>query len=440
MTSRATMARALVLAATLLAFSAVVTPAARQLVDGIAAVVGDEIILESEIDEELYIYQLRTGTGSMSESEALSVRSEIVRQMVDETLLVAMARRDTVMLPSGELEAELERRVEEVKRRHGTDAAFSAALAEQGLTLDELKVMYRDDIERRLLAEIVVRREVHSRIDVTWGEVENYYEEHTDEVGRVPESYEVAGILSVPQVSEAAKRGATERMMEVRAKLDAGESFEDLAREYSDDVTAASGGDLGFIARGIMVPEFEDAVFALDPGEVSGVVPTRFGFHIIQAVEKDDDRVHARHILARLSPGPEDAERARARAETLRQMVVGDADFADVAREYSDDPQSREQGGSLGTFTLEELEPSFQAVLAGLEPGGITEVIEGDSGFYVLKLLGHNEPRTADLDEIREDLREYVFGLKAEEAYVVLMDRLANEIHIDIRTEMASRP
>ncbi len=440
MTSRATMARALVLAATLLAFSAVVTPAARQLVDGIAAVVGDEIILESEIDEELYIYQLRTGTGSMSESEALSVRSEIVRQMVDETLLVAMARRDTVMLPSGGLEAELERRVEEVKRRHGTDAAFSAALAEQGLTLDELKVMYRDDIERRLLAEIVVRREVHSRIDVTWGEVENYYEEHTDEVGRVPESYEVAGILSVPQVSEAAKRGATERMMEVRAKLDAGESFEDLAREYSDDVTAASGGDLGFIARGIMVPEFEDAVFALDPGEVSGVVPTRFGFHIIQAVEKDDDRVHARHILARLSPGPEDAARARARAETLRQMVVGDADFADVAREYSDDPQSREQGGSLGTFTLEELEPSFQAVLAGLEPGGITEVIEGDSGFYVLKLLGHNEPRTAVLDEIREVLREYVFGLKAEEAYVVLMDRLANEIHIDIRTEMASRP
>ncbi len=415
-------------------------PAARQLVDGIAAVVGDEIILESELDEEFYIYRMRTGTARMSDEDALAVRSEIVREMVDEMLLVAMARRDTITLRPGRLEDEIADRVEEVRSRHGSDAAFRAVLAEEGLTVEELEDMYRDDIERRLLAETVVRSEVHSKIDVTWGEVEQYYEEHADEVGQRPETYEVAGILAVPKVSEEAKRIATVRLSEARRKLEEGELFEIVARDYSEDASASQGGELGWIGRGLTVPEFEEALFALGPGEVSGIVPTRFGFHIIESLEIDGERVRARHILARVTPGPEDDERARIRADSLRQRVLAGEDFAVVALERSDDLVTREQGGLLGTFTPEELAPAFRDVLVGLAPGSVAPVVRGDTGFYVLKLLSYQPERIAPLDEVREDLKEYLFGMRAQEGYLELMARLADEIHIDIRTRTAAGP
>lgn len=413
--------------------AAVAQESGRQLVDGIAAIVGDEIILESEVDEELYIYQMRTGA-RVAPGEVDQVRAQIVREMVDEMLLVAKAHRDTIELGEGELEREIDRRVSELKDRHGSEEAFAAALSEQGLTLDELKALYRDDIERRMLAEEVVRKEIHAKIDVTWGEVSEYYEEHREEIAVIPEAFQVAAILVAPEVSESAKHAAIERMNEAKRRLDDGEAFESVAQELSDDASAAQGGDLGTFGRGTMVPEFEDAAFALEAGEVSGVVPTRFGFHLIQVLEKEGDRVHARHILARVVPGPEDDLRAEAEAESVRVLAVEGADFEALAGEYSDDEQSSAEGGVLGWFRRGEMSPEIEEVVSTIEPGEVGPVVSGGAGYYVVKLLDHTEERVAGLDEVREDLRDYVYGMKAEEAYATLIERLSSEIFIDVRT------
>ena len=411
----------------------------RRFVDGIAAVVGDEIILESEVDEELYIYQARSGA-FLSAEEAKRLRAEIVKQMVEEMLLVAEARRDSMELAPGELDQELDRRVADLRQRHGSEDALEEALAAEGLTLEELKDLYRDDVERRMLAQKVVREEVHSKIDVTWREVEEYYDEHRDEVARMPEAFQVAGIVIAPKVSDATKRTALARMTEVRERLEAGEPFEELARDYSDDPSAERGGDLGVIRRGTMVPEFEDAIFALEPGEVSGIIPTRFGFHIVEVTEKEGDSVRARHILARVAPGPEERDRARAVADSLREVLLEGADFGVLAKEYSDDEASRENGGVLGWFTGEGMAPAIRAAVTAVEPGEIADVVEGESGYYVIKLLAHEPERIASLDEIREDLKDYLFNLKAEEAYGSLIDRLSDEIYVEIRTDVASEP
>jgi len=357
---------------------------------------------------------------------------------VDETLLVAKARRDTIRLEPGELEDELERRVSALRQRHGSDEALNAALEVEGLTLDELLDIYRDGIERRLLAEKVVKAEVHSRINVTWGEVEEYYDEHAEEVARMPEAYQVAGILITPKVSEAAKRSAIERLDRVREMLSEGQPFEDLAREFSDDASAEAAGDLGTFGRGVMVPEFEEAAFALDPGEISGVVPSRFGFHIIQVLEKDEATVHARHILARVAPGPEDEDRALAVAESLRQVIVDGRDFGEVAREHSEDRASSEAGGVLGWFAVDDMAPPIRNVILDLEPGGVGDVVRGETGYYVIKLLAHEAERIAPLDEVRTDLREYIFGLRVEDGLSALIERLSNEIYVDIRTPTVS--
>ena len=416
--------------------TAVPAGATRQLVDGIAAVVGDEIILESEVDEEFYIYQMRTGKTGMPPDEMEQVRSGIVREMVDEMLLVAMAHRDTVRLRPGELEDEIESRVAELVERHGSQEAFDAALAEEGMTLVQLKDVYSDEIERRLLAERVVRSEVHGSIDVTWGEVEDYYEEHSEEVGQAPEAFLVGGIMVRPKVTEDARQAAVDRMSDASSRLAAGESFEELALEYSDDPSRTTGGDLGMFGRGVMVPEFEDAVFAMNEGEVSGIIQTRFGFHIVEMLESTGDEVHVRHILARVVPGPEDEVRARATADSLRQRVLDGEDFAELARLRSDDPATGSEGGVLGWFTRETLAPSFVDVITVLTAREVADVAVGESGFYVLKLLEYREPRVATLDEVREDLKDYIFSRKAEQAYGELMDRLSSEIFVDIRTAL----
>ena len=410
----------------------------RQLVDGIAVVVGDEIILESEIDEEFYIYQMRSGAVEMSPDDMARIRSGIVREMIDEMLLVAVAHRDTLQLQPGELEEEMENRVAELVARHGSEEALDVALAEEGLTLSELKDLYANEIERRLLAERVVRSRVHGTIDVTWGEVESYYAEHTEEVGNVPEAFLVGGIMIIPKITQDAKQAAIDRMAEVSDRLASGGSFEELAREYSDDANGATGGDLGTFGRGAMVPEFDDAVFAMEEGEVSGIIPTRFGFHIVEILEKSDTSVHARHILARVAPGPEDEVRARATAESLRQRVIDGEDFAELAMLRSDDPATREGGGVLGWFSRENLAPSFKDVVTKLSPGEVADVTVGESGFYVLKLMEHKEARIAPLDEVRENLKDYIFSRKAEEAYGKLIDRLSREIFVDIRTGMVA--
>jgi peptidyl-prolyl cis-trans isomerase SurA len=410
------------------------TAAEPKLIDAIAAVVGDQVILESEVDEELYIYQMRSG-GQIPKDQIQSVRSQILRDLVEESLLVAKAQRDTIEVTDEELNDEIDRRVADLREQHGSEEAFEAALAEGGLTLDELKDIYRDDIRRRLLAQKVVQREVTSKIDVTWGEVEKYYNDNKDTVAVVPEAYQIEAILVTPKVSEKAKAGAIARLTEARERIGAGEPFADVARDVSDDASAARGGDLGTFGRGVMVPEFERAVFALAPGELSGIVPTRFGFHLIQVLEKNDDTVHARHILARVVPGPDDDERARAKAESLRVDAAEGASFEDLAREYSDDETSRGNGGMLGWFRPEELDPQILAAVTGLEPGQISSIVRGDRGYYVIKVVAHDMERVASLDEIREDLRDYLFRRKAEEGYRNLIDRLSHEIFVDIRDQ-----
>jgi peptidyl-prolyl cis-trans isomerase SurA len=404
-----------------------------QLIDGIAAVVGDQIILESEVDEEFYIYRMRTGS-AMTPEEGEKLRAGILKDMVDEMLLVAQAHRDSISVSDEEVDAEIAKRVDDLRARYGTDEALNKALEENGTTLDELRETYRDDVERRLLAEKVVRQEVYSKIDVTWGEVSAYYDAHRDEVGLVPESYQLAGILVTPKPSEAAKEAAIARLTEARQKLESGTPFEQVAAEYSDDASASRGGDLGTFGRGTMVPEFEDAVFALAPGEISGIVPTRFGFHIVQVIDETDGQVHARHILARVAPGPSDVERAQAKAESLQQLAVEGADFSQLAAENSDDERSKANGGVLGWFRKGEMAPDIEKALAGLEAGDVAPVVPANGGFYVIKVLEHESQRVAGLDEVRVDLRDYLYGQEAEKGYNDLIDRLSKEIYVDIRT------
>lgn len=150
--------------------------------------------------------------------------------------------------------------------------------------------------------------------------------------------------------------------------------------------------------------------------------------------------MRARHILLRLAPGPEDDARAMALADSVRQRAAAGEDFAALAATYSADARSAELGGVLGWFAPDELVPEFRGAIETLTPGEVGPVLPGDGGHYILKLIAHEAARTASLDEVRPQLRDFLVNRRMEEEYLRLIERLSAEIHVDIRSQAAPAP
>jgi len=249
-----------------------------EIVDRIVATVNEEIITISELDElvEPISDQYRARFGESELSQKINqVRADILDQMVNDKLIQQEAGR--CQIKAGE--DEVDQAIERLKARFSSKEEFEEAMLAQGTTLEDLREKYRSE----LMVMKLMDREVRSKVSVSQSEVEAYYDEHKDQM-REPEEIKVRHILikATDQDTEEVRQEALELAKKLLAELRAGADFAQLAREYSKCPSAPNGGDLGFFSRGQMVTEFEDVAFRLKVGEISDVVQTRFGYHIIK--------------------------------------------------------------------------------------------------------------------------------------------------------------
>lgn len=405
-----------------------------ETIDRVVAVVGDDVILESELAREVYLYYMQFGLEITSDEELEGLRSAVLERMIENRIFLAEAKRDTIEPSETEVEEALNSAIQEIMSRFPSEEAFQQQVVEQGTTIEDLRARYREEIRNRLFVDGLIERRLRPGILVSGREVEEFYRTHADSIPPVPAkvtlSHVLIGIVPGPAMESAAR----ERAGAILSLVDQGEDFAMLARRFSEDPgSAGQGGDLGYFRRGEMVPEFEAAAFALKPGEVSGVVRTEFGYHILRCEAKEADRVRISHILVLLLPGPADAIRARARADSVRTMAVGGEDFASLARRYSDDPESRQIGGSLGTFAVDDLGPELQQATEGLEPGDVSRVVESEVGYHILRLDGYEPSRRPTYDEIKGSLKDYLFQMKLEEKSARWIEELREEIHVENR-------
>jgi parvulin-like peptidyl-prolyl isomerase len=182
-----------------------------------------------------------------------------------------------------------------------------------------------------------------------------------------------------------------------------------------------------------MVPGFEAAAFALEEGEVSDLVRTEFGYHILRCEAKESDRVRISHILVLLLPGREDVERQGALADSIRTLAVAGEDFASLARQFSDDPDSRERGGSLGVFAVDDLAPALSEAIGGLRVGEVSDLVESDLGYHIIRLDASEASRRAEFEEIKTSLRDFLFQRKLEEKSSQWLDELRQDIYVENR-------
>ncbi|HEX9916482.1 MAG TPA: peptidylprolyl isomerase [candidate division Zixibacteria bacterium] len=403
---------------------------AQEVLDRIVAVVGNQIILESELKTQIQLYGDQFLQSGISQDE---LESTILGQMIKDKLILIQAEKDTsIKITSEQVEEALNEQMKRLKERFASEEEFQAQLHKEGLTEKELRKRYKKAINDQLLRDKLLSSKV-SKISVSNKEVRDFYYNYQDSIPEQPEGVRLGHILipikTGPEIIDQLKKKA-QSILEMAKK---GEDFSELAKKYSDDPSSAQGGELGYFKRGDMVPSFERAAFALKPGEMSDVVETQFGFHIIKLEDKKDNMVKAQHILIMLRPSTEDTATAIQLAQEIYSKIEARADFAELAKAYSGDEESKKMGGDLGWYAVSSLSPEFQKAIEGLEIGQTSQPLVTQFGVHLLKVSDKKEGKRLTLEEDWDTIKDMVKRQKADKVIGEWVDGLMQKTYVEIK-------
>jgi peptidyl-prolyl cis-trans isomerase SurA len=383
----------------------------REVLDKIIAVVGDEVILASELANQLQITVLQNGVQPKTEAEAKKIQDEILEQMISDRLFLLAAREDTtIVVREAEIEEMLDQQVARISQNFEDYNKFLDGLAAEGLTVRELKKKFRADVENQILKQRFIQQKLYS-VSVSKHEVETFYTEFSDSIPTQPEGVRLSHILLRYKPSRHVSDSVKALAEELRQKILDGADFAALSSQYSMPQAGANGGDLGYLSADDVVPEFARAAFQLKIGDISGVVETQFGIHIIKCEGKKDDRLSLRHILLDLSPTALDTQLTHQLGDSLINEVWTNDNFEELAKIYSDDDNTRPQGGELGWYAIAQLPIEFgEAIIDWKEPGEARGPVTSQFGIHLIKLLDYQPEKQLniidDFDQIKEMARQ----------------------------------
>ncbi len=315
-----------------------------QVVDKVVAVVGKNIILQSDVESQYAQYRM---DGSIQGS-AEGIRCAILEELLFQKLMLNQAEMDSLSVTDSEVEAELSRRIAELIGRAGSQEKLESIFNK---TMSEIKDELRRMVKERMLQD-QVRNGILSGVVVTPAEVKAYFRSMpADSIPMIDTEYEILQIVKRPPVGIDEKLAVKDQLYQIRKRiLDGESSFSTMAILYSEDPgSAKKGGELGFTGRGEFAPEFENVAFNLRDGEISEVVETQFGFHIIQLIERRGDYVNCRHILIKAKVPVEALEKAQQELDSAVRLIRnGDMTFEEACKKFSDD-DSKTNGGYISS-------------------------------------------------------------------------------------------
>ena len=401
-------------------------PAATQTLDRVAAVVADQAILESEVLAQVQFLAINNRVDARDPA----VRTRVLQSMVDEKLIVAQAIDDSVTVSEDEVTQAMDRAIQQRVQQAGSEARLEELY---GMSISRIKREYRGQFRNSLLSERLSQQRLGS-LGITRREVEAFYATYKDSLGRVPEEIELAHIYRVPAASPGSKQAARTLLLSLLDSIRTGTPFEELAERWSQDPGSATrGGDLGLVRRGLFVKEFEEAVFSLNEKQISPVVETKFGLHIIQLVERRGDAVRARHILRRIDRLPADTDSAIVFLQRLRERALGGESWAALAKQYSEDTQTSGIGGALGTTDIEQLDPALTATVGDLKEGEISQPAPLREGYHIVLVKRRIPAHAVSLEQDYQRLESLALNFKKTQEYNRWLDELRASIYWQIR-------
>lgn len=405
----------------------------QQVIDRIIAVVGDQIILQSDLNFQLQLYLAQTGQKPQDPSQQKALKNQLLDQMINDRLILAQAEKDTTLnVTPKEVEAALEEHLQRIRSQFASEEEFLQQLSQENLTVRELKIKYKPDVRSQLLKEKLIGQKL-GKVTVSTKEVRDFYNNYRDSLPPQQAAYQLSHILLQIKPSQKTLDSLRNLAEDVRQKALAGADFAILAQTYSQDPTSKNGGDLGFFGRGELDSTFEKVAFSLSPGEISGVVKTQFGFHLIKTEERKGDQVRARHILILDAPSAYDEQLVQRLADSLYQLLQQGADFAALAKEFSNDAGSQKLGGDLGWVPVANLEPVFMQNLGNLKPGEITPPFKSPYGIHIFKLQDRQEAKPLTLNEDWDSIKELARRYKTGQEIQKWVADLRKKIYVEVK-------
>ncbi len=402
--------------------------AQQQVVDEIAAVVGNEIIMKSELD-----YQVKlTAAQQKIDPSTPGLEQQVLNQMIDEKLAYAQALLDSIQVSDDEVNQRIDYQINYFEQQYGSKEKVEQLY---GMSIEKIKRTLEDPVRKQILVQKLEQKKFGD-VSATRREVDEFFNTYKDSIGVIPEKVQIAHIFLVPKATEAMKEQAKAKAEAILDSIKHGADFAEMAKKYSEDPgSAAEGGDLGWVGKGVFYPEFEAAAFALKPGEISGVVESPVGFHIIQMIERRGDKIHVRHILIKIQKGDQADLNTIEKLTAIRDSIVkGDSTFAYYAKKYSEDKESSVFGGDLGTFYMNQLDPAMREIVTKLKVGEISfpkriDYGSGNYGYHIVLLEKRVPQHQANLNEDYEQIKKLADNFKKQKEYNKWIDQLKKNIY-----------
>ncbi len=396
--------------------------------DSIAAVVGETVILENELRLAVDFFRMAAGDTATPDS---TLRSEVLEQLIGSEVLQERARQDTIAVTKEEVSAEVKENIRVLRERFPDEEQFQAALMTEGLTERTLRRRYEEDVKRKLLSQRLMAREGLTDIYISPAEAKRFYEDKRDSIAFVPGRITLAHILFVVTPSEAAEQDGQRRAAEVLDILSRGGEFQVVAGSFSDDAkTASRGGDWGWNSLGDLPLDIALVLDQLDPGQLSPPFRSLEGYMTVKLEAKSGDRVRFRSILIRVPIRKSDSLRTLADARRVREKALAGEPFDSLAREYSFDPATADSGGFLGEFLIEGLTPPFDALVAVMDSGDVSEPVLSEHGYHLVKALTLEPERMMDYLEMQEMIRNYLYQQKLNQRLAEYLDRISEQVYV----------
>lgn len=412
----------------------------KNMIDGVVWIVGDASILRSDVEQERIRAQYE---GNKIEGDPYCI---IPEQIALQKLFIHQAKIDSINYNAAQVETQVNAQISYYLREIGSKEKLEEYFKK---SVSEIKEELRTAISEQSLVQ-QVQQSLVSDIKITPSDVRKFYSScNPDSLPVIPAQIEVQIITIEPEIPAEVIEATKERLREYADRVNKGEAdFSMLARLYSDDTESAKkGGELGFVGRGTLVPEFADAAFALsEPGKVSRVIETEFGFHIIQLIEKRDERINCRHILLRPRVTSDVKANALLKLDTIADNIRNNKiTFENAVEQYSSDKNTKMNDGILtnsnsgsSKFEFQDLPSEIAKIAYDLKPGEISQPFSmfseelGREIYAIVKIKSKTENHTANLkddfqtlkviceNKMRQDVIENWIKKKIKETYIFI--------------------
>lgn len=408
------------------------------VVDEIIAKVDNYIVLKSDLE---ITYQNYLSSGNPVTPNA---KCRILAQLISQKLMVAKAEIDSVIVTDPEVDDNLERRMQMILSQSG---GSQEQLEEYyGKSLEQIKADIRDEIKEQLVVQRM-QSTITSDVKVTPAEVRGFFSQMQDSLPYFSTEVEVAQIVKKPTVSKEQKDKLKAELNNLRDRILAGESFEALAKEYSEGPSGKYGGNLGWTGRGNMAPEFEANALKLKAGDISKPFETEFGLHIVQLIERRGNEYNSRHIILIPKPTEVDIQKTRNYLDSLKTMIELDSiEFHKAAKEYSEDQYTAGNGGFFtndlnGTkVSVDKLDPVVFFTLDSMQVGGISAPVtfrtdDGSQAVRILYYKSKTKPHQANLSDDWQKIQAATLNQKKNQVLNRWFNKARNDVFISLDDE-----